>query len=188
MMTEEEVARLLALLMAHFQKELSNEEVMVKTWQMALGDVTYPIAEKAVAEWMRIGKEFPTSAHIRELCVEVVDPSLTADEAWGQVMKTALRVPHNQIPDLPPATMKALDACGGWRRVVLADLEKVDMRKHFIFAYKGIQEKGKVFRDLSPLTGAGEPALPEGSEDRLQEIEAMVGEVSRTKRIGSGNG
>jgi hypothetical protein len=65
----------------------------------------------------------PTVAELRRLVLEAVHGAIpTALEAWDGVVDAIRRHGYTTAPDLPPLTMRAIAAVGGWRHVCAPEL------------------------------------------------------------------
>ena len=175
-MNRQETALVLGALVVHYQRDPDDAAILVTTWERALADVPYPVVDEAVAQWLRVGKVFPTAAHIREICSEIVSPRPGADHAWALVLHEIVRVGIRGRPSLPPEVIRAVSSIGGWRVVCTEDLVKIKARESFLWAYKHAVEEVRKQEDLSVPSqewiegrlGSGRkvPAIGRGGESR----------------------
>ena len=92
-MTREETIQVITLLAGNYnsiaEKDKTQKQLMINTWQECLGDLDYRVVLQAV-KMSIINSPYPPTIHeIRKNAVEIIKPSnqRTAIEAWNEAHK-----------------------------------------------------------------------------------------------------
>jgi len=106
-MNRNEAAKLVAILSAAYPQAQTRPE-MAAAYFMALSDVPYPAAERAVAVLMRTSKFLPTAAEIREVLTDAVTGIEPWEAAWDELMQTVKQ--YGSYLHMP----RNAESWGGW--------------------------------------------------------------------------
>lgn len=104
-------------------------------WQDGIGDINPEVVFKAVKEHIRESKYPPSIAEIRNLCMRIIDPYKSADDAWNEVLKAirdfgSYRTQEATVK-LDPIVIQALSAAGGYSSLCamqIGEMEKARAR------------------------------------------------------------
>lgn len=172
-MTRPEVAQLIALAVANFP---ANQKLDMTTtaslWLGALGDIPYPVAERALLMVLSTSRFWPTVADLREAALKLAPPTAlpSPDAAWEELLRNIRRYGYMKLPEWShPAIGRAADALyGGWAHLCQSMTVESTMpdRAHFLKIYDA-QTKAEREAALLPLSvreampgAARMPALP----------------------------
>jgi hypothetical protein len=125
-----------------------------KIYAQMLSDLPYRVAEEAVRRLIATSKWLPTVAEIRQMCVEVVDSPLSAEDAWIEACTTARSfTPYQASPELQialrgyvaeeapmsPLTRKAVQVLGGIEAIAYSGQPEF-MGREFRRVYERLRE------------------------------------------------
>jgi len=132
---------------------LDRENIMA--YYAILGDLPREVLKAATVQYASEHKWFPTAAELRSTAFDLIDQAqgrITAEQAWGLVMKAASRVGHRREPEFPdPLVWEAIEDVGGWRHICLGPDQMIHTtRARFIDAFKSRQKRERVERAMLP--------------------------------------
>ncbi len=177
-MTESEVAKLVAVLIAAFPGTRAGDETSA-VYEGMLLDLDATVANAAVAQLVATKPAFmPSIAEIRERCASLTTGEIRAGgEGWGSVQKAIKRAGRYRVPGqdftfVDPVVAEAVDAMG-W--VELCDSENATAdRARFIELYDHLATRARrallseclpAMRHLRALQAANAPQLSERTRD-----------------------
>lgn len=126
----------LVLLKAAYPQVAFGEESLA-VYLLALADLDPRLLWAAVLRHLALQKGFPAIAELRQGVAALIleaEGTLSAPEAWAELLREVRRVGHWGRPDLPPLTKQALRALGGWRAICLSKNGTAD-RARFLEVY-----------------------------------------------------
>jgi hypothetical protein len=105
-------------------------------WVDALADLNPDALERAVDRIIATADRMPVPSLVRrEVLYEGYGQLPSGWDAWNNVLRAVRHVGRYRVPDLPPVTMRAVEAVGGWRHI--CDSTSPDLiRAHFVKAYE----------------------------------------------------
>jgi hypothetical protein len=164
-MNRNEAAKLVAILSAAYPSAPTRTETAY-AYHLALSDVPYPAAERAVAILIRTSTFMPTPAEIRGVLAEAATGIDPWETAWGELMTTIRRhgsylfrhAAHRDWPGWSDELVAAAVNHVGYEQVCAADAEQLPtIRAQF----RNVYEAGAKRRTKAIQTG--DAALPAGA-------------------------
>lgn len=102
-------------------------------WQDGIGDINPEIVFKAVQQHIKESKYPPAISEIRELCIKIIDPYQSPDDAWEEIIKAirdyGIYRPHEAKESLRPLAIKTLDAIGGYSSLCALEMKELEKSK-----------------------------------------------------------
>ena len=137
-MTDTEVARIVAVLLAAFPAAKASPNTSA-VYERMLGDLDYRVANAAVERLIATAKWLPTVADIREACLTLSAGEKTpGGEAWGMVLKAVRLFGYVRSPgvdfDFPDPITQRCVAALGWSAICASENMAAD-RARFIELY-----------------------------------------------------
>lgn len=164
-MTQTEIAKLIAMLIAAFPQSQFSE-ASSELYESLLEDVELDLGMLAVQRIIATSKWLPAIAEIRTTVAEIkYGPKRMGAEAWGDVSEAVRRVGAWRPPPTfeDPLVAECVRLLG-WLSICRGSNEVSD-RARFIDLYDGLQERER--RDLTsgyrlpaPIPARARPALP----------------------------
>lgn len=136
-MTQSEVAKLVAVLMASFPHAKTSAATS-GAYERMLADLDYESADAAVSALIATSRYMPTIAEIRDATITVhVGRPRAGMEAWGDVRAAVGRYGRDRMPQFDdPITAAAVERIG-WREFCLSDVsETPSWRARFVELYE----------------------------------------------------
>ncbi len=152
-MTDIEVKKLLYILESAYPRGEFRAGT-AKVYAQMLSDLPYRVAEEAIRRLIATSKWLPTIAEIRQMCAEVMDPPLSAEDAWIEACNAARAfTPYQAPPELQMAlrghvretaemstlTRKAVQVLGGIEAIAYSDQPEF-MGREFRRVYERLRE------------------------------------------------
>ena len=158
-LTKAEAGKLVSLAVAGFPSmQNANMGPTVILWAKLLGDIPYPVAEKAVSKIIMTAKFFPTVSEVRDVAQKLIlgDRRLPEpEEAWLEVMRQVdgIKQPQWSCPEIKEAV-----AAIGYRNICDCSVDGLGViRGQFMRIYstfKNRAEDGAVNVQLQALLGS----------------------------------
>lgn len=120
--------------------------------------------------------EFPPSAgKVRQRYIEMVTPPrLSADDAWGQVVRQIWAVGYIGTPELPDPIVARVVKNMGWRELCASENQMAD-RAHFMRLYTEAADRERAQRHETTGTKRLTTAAREGGLKRIGDILKLPG-------------
>lgn len=171
-MTDTEVARIVAVLLAAFPQSKATPTTS-SAYERMLADLDYVVANAAVERLLATAKFLPTIAEIREACLTLSNgEKRPGGDAWGEVLSAIrkygyVRVPGQDFEFSDPVVAKCIRALG-WTELCSSENVHAD-RARFIELYdaEASQSRTRQLADGLPALKrlqAQRPELPAGRE------------------------
>lgn len=153
-MTRQETIQVITLLAGNYDsianKDKTQKQLMINTWQECLGDLDYRLVLEAVKKTMITSPYPPTIADIRKNAVEMLKPSTqkTAIEAWNEAYKmicSGLYMTEEQFNTASPEVQKFFGSVRQVRELALTDTDIVNSvtKGQFLKQYEVIVNREK---------------------------------------------
>lgn len=152
------MATMFKLLRAQWPKHPFTK-MTIEVYTRCLHDIPDEILIAATAHCLTTCTFFPVIAEIRWVAFDLMcnqTESLSASEAWGLLIKAAHKPvtwwaagEQHHRPELPRLVRKALEAIGGWSRLVDSDNYSAD-RARFLEAYQVFAKKEREVAQMLP--------------------------------------
>lgn len=167
-MTENEAAKILALLREYYPRDVESTTVRakVRAWYLVLQDYPYDVVQAAAISFAANDRKgfMPSPGQIVEQIKMVAEPeSLTAQDAWNLVSRAVsaadFMCPSKQYEKLPPEVQRAVGSPNMIREWGLVDEDTFNtvIYSNFIKAY-GVHQKRR----------EAMAAIPESIRDVIQ--------------------
>jgi len=161
-MTNLEVSRLVAMLVAAFQPPRWSEEAQ-RIYEEMLADLEFDPTKQAVARLITVARFMPTVSEIREtaMCLQH-GPVRPGGEAWGDVMAAVRKVGgYEPCPDFADPIVARCVERFGWRALCFEGDGTAD-RARFIELYDRLAREQRLDQVSGvplpkPLSGLAEP-------------------------------
>ena len=152
-MTEQETARILAVLIEVWPREVSA--ATVRAYQRAWSDLPYAAVNAAADAWLHEGRFFPAPSEIRERVIARGAALDSAEEAWSEVKRQIAAVGHRGRPRWSSEPLEQTVAAIGWRDLcVCGDDGGGAMRAHFYRTYEVYRRRYATERTYPELVAA----------------------------------
>lgn len=153
-MNKKETIQVITLLAGNYDsianKDKTQKQLMVNTWQECLGDLDYRLVLEAVKKTMITSPYPPTIADVRKNAVEMLKPSTqkTAIEAWNEAYKmicSGLYMTEEQFKMASPEVQKFFGNVRQVRELALTDANIVNSvtKGQFLKQYEVIVNREK---------------------------------------------
>ena len=153
-MTRQETIQVITLLAGNYDsianKDKTQKQLMINTWQECLGDLDYRLVLEAVKKTMITSPYPPTIADVRKNAVEMLKPSTqkTAIEAWNEAYKmicSGLYMTEEQFKMASPEVQKFFGNVRQVRELALTDANIVNSvtKGQFLKQYEVIVNREK---------------------------------------------
>ena len=153
-MTRQETIQVITLLAGNYDsianKDKTQKQLMINTWQECLGDLDYRLVLEAVKKTMITSPYPPTIADVRKNAVEMLKPSTqkTAIEAWNEAYKmicNGLYMTEEQFKMASPEVQKFFGNVRQVRELALTDANIVNSvtKGQFLKQYEVIVNREK---------------------------------------------
>lgn len=153
-MTRQETIQVITLLAGNYDsianKDKTQKQLMINTWQECLGDLDYRLVLEAVKKTMITSPYPPTITDIRKNAVEMLKPSTqkTAIEAWNEAYKmicSGLYMTEEQFKMASPEVKKFFGNVRQVRELALTDANIVNSvtKGQFLKQYEVIVNREK---------------------------------------------
>lgn len=142
------ISRMFALLRANWPK-YPFTDATTEVYTRCLRDIPNEVLAAATAHCITACRFFPVVAEIREAAFDIMSNrvnELSAQEAWGFLIKKVNQYDH---PELPGLVRQALNAIGGPRRLIDSDNYAAD-RARFIEAYQVLAKRQRQVAQMLP--------------------------------------
>jgi hypothetical protein len=175
-MTEPEVRKLVAMLIAAFPHTKANEAT-AKAYERMLRDLDARAAAAAVEQLMATRNYMPTIAEVRAAVAELqAGPVRAGGEAWGDVLRLVgrygcYRTPGHDFEVADPIAARCIDALG-WRSLCLSENSVAD-RSRFVDLYDRLAREAR--------TDAVAGALP--AVRAMRELRERSGEAAPLAKL-----
>lgn len=122
-MNKQETIQVITLFAGNYnsiaEKDKTQKQLMVNTWQECLGDLDYKLVLQAVKKTMIISPYPPTIADIRKNAIEMIKPSTskTAIEAWNEAYTMICRGTYMTEDEFEKASPEVKKFFGSVRQV-----------------------------------------------------------------------
>lgn len=150
-MNRQETSKILAVLnVAYPRFEIKPDQVAltVELWQKSFEDIPFQIVEAAVQKLLLESEYPPTIAAVAQRIAEVSSPTLTAAEAWGEVVEAERKYGYYRqeeaMNSLSALTRKVVEQIGfvNWCISKNVDTENT-LRAQFRMAYQTMADRQK---------------------------------------------
>lgn len=134
-MTRQETIQVITLLAGNYDsianKDKTQKQLMINTWQECLGDLNYAVVLQAVKKTMITSPFPPTISEIRKNAIEMINPSIqrTAIEAWNEAYKmicSGLYMTEEQFNAASPEVKKFFGNVRQVRELAKTDINTVN--------------------------------------------------------------
>lgn len=134
-MNRQETIQVITLLAGNYEsianKDKTQKQLMINTWQECLGDLDYAIVLQAVKKTMITSPFTPTISEIRKNAIEMMNPSTqkTAIEAWDEAYKmicSGLYMTEEQFNSASPEVKKFFGNVRQVRELAKTDINTVN--------------------------------------------------------------
>lgn len=134
-MTRQETIQVITLLAGNYDsianKDKTQKQLMINTWQECLGDLEYTVILQAVKKTMITSPFPPTISEIRKNAIEMINPSTqrTAIEAWNEAYKmicSGLYMTEEQFDSASPEVKKFFGNVRQVRELAKTDINTVN--------------------------------------------------------------
>ena len=153
-MTRQETIQVITLLAGNYDsianKDKTQKQLMINTWQECLGDLDYRLVLESVKKTMIASPYPPTIADIRKNAVEMLKPSTqkTAIEAWNEAHKmicSGLYMTEEQFKMASPEVQKFFGNVRQVRELAMTDTDVVNSvtKGQFLKQYEIIVSREK---------------------------------------------
>ena len=182
-MTKKETAKIIGIIMATYPNEkIPNIEATITAWHLILGDIDYPLAEKALASVIssREIPTFPAPGAIRRAAIDISCRIPSEDEILQEILNR-LHNPYKQSP-LSLLAKKVSDALG-WEYLETSEEPGV-LRGHIRHLYRACVERFKMDIVMTPI-GNGEPLkeLVSGNQVRVKKLTTSIGNPEKVAEV-----
>lgn len=180
-MTELQAQKLLYVLESAYSRSEFRPGT-AKIYTQMLADLPYEVAKTAVMRLIATSKWLPTIAEIRHACAELIDPLLSAEDAWIEACKAArVYTPYQAPPEvrkaqaayrgyqvegptMSPLTRKAVQVLGGIEAIAYSDQPEF-MGREFRRIYERLRESEMRNRQQGrmQITESEHKAIPGGA-------------------------
>lgn len=167
-MNKAETIQIVTLLAGNYDsianKDKTQKQLMVATWQECLGDLEYELVLQAVKKTIIESPYPPTIHEIRKNAIELVNPSnkRTAIEAWDEALKmisNGLYMTEEEFNKHSPEVKRFFGSVNQVRQQAMVDTDTINTvtKGQFLKQYEFLVENEK--RDK---------LLPEGMKNTLE--------------------
>ena len=134
-MTRQETIQVITLLAGNYDsianKDKTQKQLMINTWQECLGDLEYTVILQAIKKTMITSPFPPTISEIRKNAIEMINPSTkrTAIEAWNEAYKmicSGLYMTEEQFNAASPEVKKFFGNVRQVRELAKTDINTVN--------------------------------------------------------------
>lgn len=180
-MNRQETIQVITLLAGNYnsiaEKDRTQKDLMIATWQECLGDLDYKLVLQAVKKTI-IDSPYPPTIHeIRKSAIEMINPTTqkTAIEAWNEAIKmisNGIYMTQEQFETHSPEVKKFFGSVNQVKQLAMVDSETINTvtKGQFLKQYEVIIQREKEQKLLPPqiqeMIGnlANRFALNEGSD------------------------
>ncbi len=181
-MTQKETAKLIGIILATYPNEkIPHIEATITAWHLILGDIDYPLAERALASVIgnRDIPTFPAPGAIRRAAIDLSCRIPSEDEVLQEILDR-LHYHHKKHPPLSLIARKVSDALG-WDYMAMSEEPGV-LRGHIRQLYRSCVERVKQDIVMIPI-GAGKPLdeLVAEKQGQVKELTTAIGRIKEVK-------
>jgi len=127
-----------------FEKVVQDDQKML-VWYKFLEDMDDGPLMDGVMSYVRTCKYAPTVAEIRERALALQEPTLSAEEAWGILVRDVRRLGFDREPVYPDWRMEGAKNSIGWGTVCdMTEDTKAATRAHFMRIYQSYENRERM--------------------------------------------
>lgn len=153
-MNRQETIQAITLLAGNYnsiaEKDKTQKDLMIATWQECLGDLDYKLVLQAIKKTI-INNPYPPTIHeIRKNAIEMINPTTqkTAIEAWNEAIKmisNGIYMTQEQFETHSPEVKKFFGSVNQVKQLAMVDSETINTvtKGQFLKQYEVIIQREK---------------------------------------------